>query len=542
MSWFNNLRIGPKLYLTFAITLALTVMLVVFAITTITRQNAVIGDLADNQITGIRAAAQLDALVGSFRRGELLAGIAQQDAAREKYLKRMASDLEKIRSQQAVYEKLIDSDAERKTYDDFKKAWGSYAGENPKIIDLIRQQKIVEVDAAIRGDSSTYFNAAITALKANQDAQIRIAQDQSKEVYKSNQSACLWIGCGLIIFTLAGFLLSVTAAKKICKPIERLALQASLVAAGDLTGRIDHVSADETGQLCSAFNTMVAGVRQSLVQSVQSSGETAAASQELSGIVVNLSETVHRQSVLIDQSNRLAQDVAGSLDVTEEMAVSTTETIESTRTTLSQFMTQLNQAGSVIIGESDTQAAMITENRELAVKAADIRLVLEIISDIADQTNLLALNASIEAARAGDAGRGFAVVADEVRALAAKTQSSLAQINSGVQAVVRGVEQVCGANEKSAARMREIAQETRLLIANVGDTDQRLKGAVDISSSLVNKSTYIATRTKELIDLMQQIIIQTGQSNSVASQVEGVASGLAHKSESLRTQLSKFRV
>jgi len=168
--------------------------------------------------------------------------------------------------------------------------------------------------------------------------------------------------------------------------------------------------------------------------------------------------------------------------------------------------------------------------------------VLEIIADIADQTNLLALNASIEAARAGEAGRGFAVVADEVRALAAKTQSSLVQINAGVQAVVKGVELVCGANEKSATRMRGIAEETRRLIVNVAETDERLKGAVEISSNLVNKSTYIATRTKQLIELLQHIIVLSEQNNSVAGEVGGVAANLAQKSENLRGVLSRFKV
>ena len=542
MSWFDNLKIGPKLYVTFALTLALTIALGIFSILKISAQNDVIGDLADNQITGIRAAAQLDALVGSFRRGELLAGMAQEAAVKEKYLKRMSDDLEKIRKQQAVYEKLIDSEEERKTYDEFKKAWTSYAAESPRIVDLIRLNNAVEIDSAIRGNSSKYFNQAIAALKANQDFQIKIAQAQSKEVYKSNKAACFWIACGIVLCTLIGLLLSVAAARKISDPIGKLVSQASQVAAGDLTSKVEHYSKDETGQLCGAFNAMVANVRQSLAHSVESSNETAVASQQLSHIVVNLSETVSRQSALIDESNRMAQDVAGNLDVTEEMAISTTETIETTRTTLSDFIDELNQAGGIIIGESDTQAAMITQNQALAGKAADIRMVLEIISDIADQTNLLALNASIEAARAGEAGRGFAVVADEVRALAAKTQSSLIQINAGVQAVVQGVEQVCGANEKSATRMRGIAEETRRLIVNVRETDQRLKGAVDISSNLANKSTYIATRTKQLIALMQQIIVQTEQSAAVAGEVGGVASSLAQKSETLRVMLAKFRV
>jgi methyl-accepting chemotaxis protein len=108
--------------------------------------------------------------------------------------------------------------------------------------------------------------------------------------------------------------------------------------------------------------------------------------------------------------------------------------------------------------------------------------------------------------------------------------------------VVNGVEKVCVANEESASRMREIAEETRRLILNVGETDERLKGAVEISSNLVNKSTYIATRTKQLIELMQQIIGLTEQNSTVANEVGGVAASLAEKSESLRGVLSKFKV
>ena len=350
--------------------------------------------------------------------------------------------------------------------------------------------------------------------------------------------------CGDLAFAALIMTVAVLISRQMTVPIKQMVQMADDLAhgEGDLTKRLGLTHKDEVGEAAALIDQFIAKVQNSMCQSVGSSNETAVASQELSHIVANLSDNVRRQSDMIEESNRLIRDVASNLDVTEDMAVTTTETIQSTRATLSLFVEDLTRAGSVIVSESETQAVMSSQTQELAVKAADIRIVLEIISDIADQTNLLALNASIEAARAGEAGRGFAVVADEVRALAAKTQSSLAQINAGVQSVVKGVEVVCGANEKSAARMREIAAETRRLIETVGATDERLKGATDISSNLVNKSTYIATRTKQLIEFLQQIIVLSEQNNSVAGEVGGVAAGLAEKSEGLRVVLSKFKV
>ncbi len=134
------------------------------------------------------------------------------------------------------------------------------------------------------------------------------------------------------------------------------------------------------------------------------------------------------------------------------------------------------------------------------------------------------------------------MVADEVRQLAAKTQSSLAQINASVKSVVQGVEKVCDANERGAARMREISGATRELIESIGETGDRLRGAVDISSDLVRKSTYIATRTKQLIEMMQQSMVLAQQNQAVAVEVEGVSGALAEKSESVRSALASFRV
>ncbi|HZG20141.1 MAG TPA: methyl-accepting chemotaxis protein, partial [Herbaspirillum sp.] len=64
------------------------------------------------------------------------------------------------------------------------------------------------------------------------------------------------------------------------------------------------------------------------------------------------------------------------------------------------------QGGAIVEEVVDTMAAINTSSR----KIVDI---IGVIDGIAFQTNILALNAAVEAARAGEQGRGFAVVATE---------------------------------------------------------------------------------------------------------------------------------
>ena len=399
---------------------------------------------------------------------------------------------------------------------------------------------------------------AIALLKSKETALWRDLKDdlqkslkiKTKEFEKSNLQFASWLSS--LMYGLGAFLLCVAfsmlllfkvANDRVLKPLQMMVKVASdlSLGEGDLTARLDLHRNDEIGEASEHINSFIAKVQMSVKAAKDIATETAVASQELTHIAMNLSNTVQHQSRIVLESENLAQEVGQNLDLTEEMAVTTTETIEVTRAVMGEFANNLNTAGNVIINEAEKQKQLAARMHQLADNAGKISEVLEIISDIADQTNLLALNASIEAARAGELGRGFAVVADEVRSLASKTQNSLSQINKSVTGVVKGVEVLYGESEESSCRMMVIADSTRSLIATAGDSGQRLTNAVTISSDLVRKSTFIATRTKQLMEQMTKMTQVSEQNQSVANEVADVSSALAEKAEGLRDNLDRFK-
>ncbi len=122
-----------------------------------------------------------------------------------------------------------------------------------------------------------------------------------------------------------------------------------------------------------------------------------------------------------------------------------------------------------------------------------------------------------------------------------KTQGSLSQINQSVTGVVKGVEELYAVSAESSSRMVGIAESTRGLIATAGDSGSRLSGAVSISSELVKKSTFIATKTKQLMKQFESMNQVSEQNRSVSREVEEVSTALAVKSETLRSNLGRFK-
>ncbi|MCD8554846.1 methyl-accepting chemotaxis protein [Seleniivibrio sp.] len=311
---------------------------------------------------------------------------------------------------------------------------------------------------------------------------------------------------------------------------------------GDLRLRLNVKSHDEIGTAATHVDHFIDTVHKVVSSTMRNADETYESSIKLSTTAESLSNNIHEQMELVSKSGELTSEVGQELDITEEMAVTTTEVIEKGNKQLEEFTVHLNTFSASIVQDSKRQSELSERIKALNEQMAQISSVLGMIADIADQTNLLALNASIEAARAGEHGRGFAVVADEVRKLAERTQASLGNINTTTSELVNSVESISRETDKLSKKILGVADQSNDLINLATSTKDELSVSLNTSATLVGKTTLIATRTKELILIMQKLYKLSEQNTHAGDDVSQIAASLNAKAMELSSMLKHFTV
>ncbi|MEI6207469.1 MAG: MCP four helix bundle domain-containing protein, partial [Desulfuromonadales bacterium] len=234
MQWFKNIRIGSKLMISFMFILTLSAALGIFQIVRLTTITTTAEDVAKTQLPAMLSISKINDLFGSYRRGELLEILSDKKEDIEKYIKRNNETMEKLKSEQAVYEKLIDSEGERKAFAEFIQALQLYLAENPKIVALALENKDAEASELARGASSKSFNQALKALEAVMNAQGRQTVDHSNTMANISSKSRITVAIVLIICIIIGVILSTIISRMISAPLRELADKASHIADGNL--------------------------------------------------------------------------------------------------------------------------------------------------------------------------------------------------------------------------------------------------------------------------------------------------------------------
>jgi len=310
----------------------------------------------------------------------------------------------------------------------------------------------------------------------------------------------------------------------------------------DLTSRLAITSHDELGDISNSVNNFIKYLQSMMLDISQASIHITKSTEQLN------EQSTEVNQALITHASETEQVVCAITEMSstsESVSQHATETSLNTQKANDEALlskTIVNEAANSVISLVDEVDSASQNINTMNNNTQEIVKALSVIGDIADQTNLLALNAAIEAARAGEQGRGFAVVADEVRSLAARTQTSTAEINVILTTLTNDAanavtsmdvtKESCQRTAENTARVTDSLDNLTNFIVQINDLNTQIATA----SEEQNCVTEEVSRNMININKMVQSLTKSGQESLDSTQ------NLASANSQLDSLVSKFKL
>ena len=286
------------------------------------------------------------------------------------------------------------------------------------------------------------------------------------------------------------------------------------VARGDLTQRVHIEATGDLLRLKQNINSSLEALGQALGAVHNSTRQVAAAANQTSTAIGQISDGAQNQTHAIGQVALAIKHTAESVtDVSRNTAIASQKSRESMA---------IMQTG------MDKMGLMVQVVNNISVHSDKINKITEVIEKIANKTNLLSLNAAIEAARAGEHGKGFSVVAEEVGKLAASSAESS-------QEIARLVQQAVAETAHAVQVVQEVSRDMSMIEQGSQETDQMLQR---ISSALEQQSAAVEEINSNLGSL-DRIAISNA---SASEEITATVIELSKLAEQTRQDLGRFSV
>ena len=528
----TRLTVGVRITFGFAALLAISILLGVYAVASISDTAAATSKMHDHPLTVIEKLTDFRATSYKIELAtrDMLAGDKTQTAA-------TLADL----SQQAVLSFQTASNAYLGPKTDLaavKTDFDRWNQVTRQTGDLVGAGKLAEARSLYQRDGAKAFGVAmgsttqVLAFSTKKATEFKDTANQAKD----RTVLATWMVLGASV--LVGALIALFIGRSITRPISALMAMADGIAKGDLDQRADIKSNDEVRDLANTLNRMAENLRATadvadrisggdlmvqpkplsdkdtlgmalermverlrgvVADAAAAAGNVSAGSQEMSASAEQLSQGATEQAASAEEASASMEEMAANIKQNADNAAQT------------EKIARQSAKDAEVSGEAVNRA--VAAMRSIAEK-------IGIVQEIARQTDLLALNAAVEAARAGEHGRGFAVVASEVRKLAERSQTAAAEIST-----------VSGETVKTAQEAGEML--TRL----VPDIRKTAELVAEISAAC-REQDIGASQINEAIQQLEKV---TQQNAGASEQVSATSEELAAQAEELQTSIAFFR-
>ena len=548
----NNLKIGTRLGIGFAVPLLLMVIIAVISYTRLATLGNEVQDMAHDKFPKVVMANELVDSINLIARQLRNAYIVPDAAEKKRALDTVDEQRRVIDGLLQKLEASIRTDAGKEKLRAIMAGRTAYRAQQDVAIRLIQQGASSEEFGALltgnlRKEQTTYLNA-IAELVRYQTELMEESGRSSAAVVAGAQTLLLGLsGAAVLLAMLLGWLI----ARSITRPVGEAVQIAEKIAAGDFTMQIDTSARDEVGQVLTALDKAVhavktmsseaAGLAQAAVQGKLATRADASKyhgeyKNIVSGVNATLDAVIGPLNVAANYVDRISKG-----DIPPKITDSYNGDFNTIKNNLNTCIEAVNKlvadarmlSEAAVAGRLDTRAEAFTHQGDFRKIVEGVNETLDnVVGPINDVRRVMAamehgdMTQTITAHYNGD----FDALKQAINNTIAKLADTIGQINVAADALNNAAAQVSAtaqslsqSSSEQAASVEETTASMEQMTASINQNSENAKVTDNMATSAAQQAQEGGVAVKETVEAMKQIADKIGIIDDIAYQTNLLA-------------------